>query len=70
MLRIILRLMIGGFSTKDQIEQVGAFFSTQDTGQYGQVLAQEIEKVEARCTWVTRDTKDVESWLQKHGYLN
>ncbi|KAF5656521.1 aminopeptidase 2 [Fusarium circinatum] len=52
--------------TKDQIEDVRAFFGGREEKI---VVDQNLEYMENRRSWAERDISDVRSWLEGHGYL-
>ncbi|KAF5589510.1 aminopeptidase 2 [Fusarium pseudoanthophilum] len=61
-----LGIVLEGLHTKDQIEDVRAFFGGPDT-KIG--IEQNLEAMENRRSWAERDMSDVRSWLESHGYL-
>ncbi|KAG5809381.1 hypothetical protein H9Q74_002803 [Fusarium xylarioides] len=61
-----LGLALEGLHTKDQIEDVRAFFGVRDTKI---AIEQNLEDMENRRSWAERDICDVRSWLESHGYL-
>lgn len=69
LLRLIVPLILGGFSTEEQLAEAEAFFSQQDTKTFNQVLEQELEKIRARISWTKRDSANVRTWLEDRGYL-
>ncbi|RBR16950.1 hypothetical protein FVER53590_05705 [Fusarium verticillioides] len=62
----LLRLALEGLHTKDQIEDVRAFFGGRDTKI---PIEQNLEGMENRRSRAERDISDVRSWLEGHGYL-
>ncbi|KAF5974132.1 aminopeptidase 2 [Fusarium coicis] len=59
-----LGLALEGLHTKDQIEDVRAFFGGRDTKI---PIDQNLEGMENRRSWAERDMSDVRSWLESHG---
>ncbi|KAF5250995.1 hypothetical protein FANTH_3859 [Fusarium anthophilum] len=66
---LFLGTALEGLHTKEQIEDVRAFFAARDTKGYQMVLDQNLEGMENRRSWAERDISDVRSWLEGHGYL-
>ncbi|GAP91974.2 putative aminopeptidase [Rosellinia necatrix] len=64
LLRLIVPLVLGGFSTEAQLSDAVGFFSTQDTKTFNQVLEQELEKVRTRIAWTKRNMSSVKYWLK------
>lgn len=69
-LSLILGLLLGGFSTDEQIATADAFFSGKDTEKYKQTLTREMEKLRVRNTWVKRDSCQIIQWLEDNHYVN
>ncbi|KAF5671939.1 speckle-type POZ [Fusarium denticulatum] len=63
---LFLGTALEGLHTKDQIEDVRAFFG----GREEKITPdQSLERMENRRSWAERDISDVRSWLEGHGYL-
>ena len=69
LLRILVPIILGGLSTKSQLEDVKRFFSDRDTSLYSHILRQELERIEVRQRWVERDGDDLKGYLQSLDYL-
>lgn len=63
---LFLGTALEGLHTKDQIEDVRAFFGAREEKI---VIDQNLEYMENRRSWAERDISDVRSWLEGHGYL-
>ncbi|VEU23919.1 DEKNAAC105113 [Brettanomyces naardenensis] len=70
MLGSVVQLCTSGFTKEEQYEKVEEFFKGKDTKGFNQGLAQALETIQSKSGWVTRDSKDVEDWLEKNGYLH
>lgn len=64
-----LGVVLDGLNTRDQVDDVKAYFATRDTKNYSQLLSQKLEKMEITRQWVENDADNVKSWLESHGYL-
>lgn len=69
MLGVVVGATIRGFTGQQQLDDVEAFFKTRDTKAFDKWLAQTMEGVAAKSQWVSRDRKDIETWLAEKGYL-
>lgn len=69
MLGSVVQVCTSGFTTIKQYEEVEEFFKTKNTKGFDQGLAQALETIKSKSNWVSRDAKDVKSWLSEHGYL-
>jgi len=69
MLGSVVSICTSGFTHTDQIEQIKEFFDTKSTKGFDQSLAQSLDSIKAKSQWIERDSEDVKSWLQAHGYL-
>lgn len=65
----ILGVVLDGLNTRDQVDDVKAYFANRDTKNYSQLLSQKLEKMEICRRWVEHDADDVKAWLENHGYL-
>jgi aminopeptidase 2 len=66
--RTIVSIMLGQLSTREQWEDVKAFFEGRDTKSYNVYLAQCLDMILSTAVWVERDREDVEKWLTANGY--
>ncbi|EEH18147.2 hypothetical protein PABG_00710 [Paracoccidioides brasiliensis Pb03] len=69
MLRSVIQICTGSFSTEAQLHDVEAFFKDKDQKGYDRSLEQSLEGVRAKITWLQRDRADVEKWLKDNGYI-
>jgi len=65
MLRYIVGRTINGLSKEADYEAVEKFFADKDTSKYAMVLAQTMEGMRAKITWIERSTGDIRAWLEK-----
>ncbi|KAL3422673.1 aminopeptidase 2 [Phlyctema vagabunda] len=56
-------------ATRKQWEEVKTFFQGTDTKAFDSYLAQSLDTILAKATWVERDSEDMKQWLSKNGYL-
>ncbi|KGQ01598.1 hypothetical protein PAAG_11728 [Paracoccidioides lutzii Pb01] len=69
MLRSVIQICTGSFSTEAQLHDVEAFFKDKDQKGYDRSLEQSLEGVRAKIAWLQRDRADVEKWLKDNGYI-
>ncbi|GAA5960989.1 hypothetical protein JCM3765_006493, partial [Sporobolomyces pararoseus] len=60
---------ISSFSTREDYEDVKAFFAGKKQAGYEQSLSQKLDAILSRIKWVERDSEDVEEWLRSKGYV-
>ena len=64
-LPVLLPRIIGGFSTRDQLESVEDFFCEKDTSGYEAELKQGLKGIYARWRQAERDGEEVREWLER-----
>ncbi|KAJ5633658.1 hypothetical protein N7528_001500 [Penicillium herquei] len=69
MLGTVVQLTTASFCTQAQLDEVKAFFDSKDTKGYDRAVEQSLDAIRAKVSWVGRDNKDVESWLDQNKYL-
>ncbi|KAJ6007744.1 hypothetical protein N7540_011720 [Penicillium herquei] len=69
MLGTVVQLTTASFCTQAQLDEVKAFFDAKDTKGYDRAVEQSLDAIRAKVSWVERDNKDVESWLDQNKYL-
>ncbi|KAI5779518.1 peptidase family M1-domain-containing protein [Geopyxis carbonaria] len=70
MLGSVVSMCTSNFASREQAEEVGRFFKDKDTKGFDRALAQSLDTVMAKASWIERDSKDVEEWLKSNGYLS
>lgn len=68
MLGSLVQIMTASFTKPEQLAQVEAFFKDKDTKGYDKSLAQSIDSIKSKISWLERDQKDVAGWLQENSY--
>ncbi|KAI0318713.1 peptidase family M1-domain-containing protein [Amylostereum chailletii] len=63
MMEYLIPLTYKNFASLRDCERVEAFFQGKDTSKYEMKLAQTIDSIKAKATWIERSTEDVEGWL-------
>ncbi|KAL1672234.1 hypothetical protein EV122DRAFT_284153 [Schizophyllum commune] len=61
----IIQAPIESLSTKKDYEETKAFFADKDTSKYDMSLAQALDSVKARYTYIGRSTEDLKHWLDE-----
>ena len=70
MLGSVVQLCTSSMCRIDQMEKVQAFFKERSTKGFDQGLAQSLDSIRAKASWIERDRKDIEAWLRDNGYLS
>ena len=70
MLGNVVQICTSSFTKQSQIDQVNAFFKERSTKGFDQGLAQSLDSIKAKASWLQRDTTDVDRWLAGNGYLS
>ena len=69
MLGSVVQICTSGFTKQEQIESIHMFFSAKNTKGFDQGLAQSLDSVRAKASWLDRDRDDVSAWLKENGYM-
>ncbi|CAN9425495.1 unnamed protein product [Alternaria alternata] len=69
MLSSVVAITTSGFTHREHIEDIQAFFSSKSTKGFDMALSQSIDAISAKAAWLERDAEDVKTWLQEHKYL-
>jgi aminopeptidase 2 len=69
MLGSVVSICTASFTKKEQAEKVKEFYKSKSTKGFDQALAQSLDAISAKTSWIERDGEDVKTWLQKNGYL-
>ncbi|KAL2262821.1 hypothetical protein VTK26DRAFT_9403 [Humicola hyalothermophila] len=64
----MVSIFTSSYSTREQLAKVEKFFEDKNTAGYDQSLAQSLDAVRSKVSWVERDRADVAEWLKKNGY--
>ena len=70
MLGSVVQICTSSFTKSSQIDEINAFFGKRSTKGFDQGLAQSLDSIRAKVSWLARDRADVEDWLMKNGFLS
>lgn len=65
----VVAISANGFTTKEQAEEVKAFFEGKKTAGFDRALAQSLDGIQAKAAWTERSRGEVKGWLEGNGYL-
>ncbi|KAJ2899741.1 putative aminopeptidase 2 protein [Zalerion maritima] len=68
MLGTLVTIFTSSFTKPEQLARVEAFFADKKTKGYDQSLAQSLDAIRAKISWLGRDREDVASWVKTNGY--
>ncbi|KAK4111805.1 hypothetical protein N656DRAFT_789986 [Canariomyces notabilis] len=68
MLGSMVTIFTSSYTKKEQLARVEKFFEGKSTNGFDQSLAQSLDAIRSKITWVERDREDVATWLKKNGY--
>lgn len=68
MLGTVVGLCTSGFTSKEQMARVEKFFSDKSTKGFDQGLAQSLDSIRAKDSWISRDKANVEAWVKENEY--
>jgi aminopeptidase 2 len=69
MLGSVVSISTSSFTHPEQMQDIQDFFAKKSTKGFDQALAQSLDAIRAKSSWIERDSKDVKAWLEKKGYL-
>ncbi|KAI4636895.1 hypothetical protein J4E93_010798 [Alternaria ventricosa] len=69
MLSSVVAITTSGFTHREHIEDIEAFFKGKSTKGFDMALSQSIDAISAKAAWLERDADDVKTWLKEHKYL-
>ncbi|KAK1754931.1 peptidase family M1-domain-containing protein [Echria macrotheca] len=69
MLSTVVAICTSGFTKPEQLARVEKFFADKSTNGFDQSLAQSMDAVRSKISWLERDREDVAGWLKENGYL-
>lgn len=61
----VIKLTLNGFSTKDDLEDVQAFFETKDTTNYSMPVEQALDAIRSNVKWFNHSNDDLVAWLKQ-----
>lgn len=70
MLGSVVILSSAGFTKPEQKEAVIEFFKDKNTKGFDQNLAQALDMISSKVSWVERDLEVITEWLSSNGYTN
>ncbi|KAK4152423.1 peptidase family M1-domain-containing protein [Chaetomidium leptoderma] len=68
MLGNMVTIFTSSFTQKEQLAQVEKFFAGKSTNGFNQSLAQSLDSVRSKISWIERDRAEVSAWLKENGY--
>jgi len=69
MLSTMVAICTSGFTKPGQLARVEKFFADKSTNGFDQSLAQSMDAIRSKISWLERDREDVAGWLKENGYL-
>ncbi|KAF8422925.1 peptidase family M1-domain-containing protein [Tirmania nivea] len=69
MLGSIVQIVTSSFTSLAAVEDIQKFFSARNTKGFDQGLAQSLDGIRAKATWLDKDREDVSQWLKSNSYL-
>ncbi|KAI9794864.1 MAG: Aminopeptidase 2 mitochondrial [Peltula sp. TS41687] len=69
MLSSIVQICTSNYAKPGSVEDIQRFFRDRSTTGFDQALAQALDTVKAKVSWVQRDRDDVKEWVKANGYL-
>ena len=70
MLGSVVSMCTNNFTSEEQAKDVSEFFKNKDTKGFDRALAQSMDSIAAKTSWISRDKEDVEKWLKDNKYLS
>lgn len=61
--------MTENFSSMEAVDEIEKFFKDKTTKGFDRRLAQSLDEVRVKASWIERDAKDVRTWLFQRGFL-
>lgn len=69
MLGHLINILTSSFTTKEQLEKVEKFFADKSTVGFEMNLAQSLDSIRSKVSWLERDREDVAAWAKENKYL-
>jgi aminopeptidase 2 len=70
MLGTMVSICTSSFTRNEDIERISKFFSERSTKGFDQGLAQSLDVIKAKASWLGRDRKDVADWVTSYQVKN
>ena len=70
LLSSVVQMCTSGFTKKGKIDDIKRFFDNKSTKGFDQGLAQSLDSISAKASWLERDGDDIQKWLKANGYLS
>lgn len=68
MLGSLVSIFTTSFTRKDQLACVEKFFAGKSTAGFEMALAQSLDAIRSKVSYLERDREDVKTWLKENGY--
>ncbi|KAK7745508.1 Aminopeptidase 2 mitochondrial [Cytospora paraplurivora] len=68
MLGSMVQITTSSFTQAEQLAKVEKFFEDKNKSGYDQALAQSLDGIRSKISWLGRDKGDVANWLKENGY--
>ncbi|KAB5563420.1 peptidase family M1-domain-containing protein [Coniochaeta sp. 2T2.1] len=68
MLGSLVSVFTSSFTTQAQLDKVEKFFASKSTTGFEMALAQSLDAIRSKISYLERDREDVKEWLKKNGY--
>ena len=69
MLGTVVQIVTSSFTSNEAISEIETFFGERSTKGFDRGLAQSLDGIRAKASWLSRDRSDVSDWLKSNGYL-
>lgn len=69
MLGSVVQIVTNNFSSQAAVDDIQAFFKDKSTKGFNQGLAQSLDAIRAKASWIERDAGEVRGWLAEKGFL-
>lgn len=69
MLGTVVQITTNAFTSLEAVEEIEKFFKDKSTKKFNQGLAQSLDGIRAKASWIERDAGDVRGWLVEKGFL-
>lgn len=68
MLGSLVSIFTSSFTKQEQLDRVDKFFSGKSTAGFEMALAQSLDAIRSKVSYLERDREDVKAWLKENGY--
>jgi aminopeptidase 2 len=69
MLGTLVSIFTSSLAKQEQLEKVEKFFGERSTSGFDQSLAQSLDAIRSKISYLGRDREDVKAWLKENKYL-